>query len=303
MITEWAILIPAMISWPDIIQEQLWPVALHLDVDLHNCTPGPSGQARIYRCQKMQPSTRFLSFWLHSFCTWPHSKASHSLVGVYLGLSPDHTTSIPCVLCTSSCLVSPQFHVVFDGYFTTTKYVQTNLLLPSNWPTSLSTSSVTFIDDGIDPSNFIDSSWFFDSPSSQRGALTCWIYSTTTFTPSQRESITGSTSPLQREPDNGFSLFSSTPPPHSGWNQNHHYSTRFKQHHLANIATIDTTSSIDTPFDESLYAAFIAVQDSFPITSSTEHYACGSHTNSDILQYSTMLCDPDRASFEVDMKW
>jgi hypothetical protein len=36
-------LIHAMISWLDIIQEQLWPYALHLTVDLHSCTLGPSG--------------------------------------------------------------------------------------------------------------------------------------------------------------------------------------------------------------------------------------------------------------------
>jgi hypothetical protein len=44
-ITEHArsMLIHAMISWPDIIQENLWPFALRLKVDLHNSTPGVSG--------------------------------------------------------------------------------------------------------------------------------------------------------------------------------------------------------------------------------------------------------------------
>jgi hypothetical protein len=36
-------LIHTRISWPDIIQDQLWPFALRLAVDLQNCTPGPSG--------------------------------------------------------------------------------------------------------------------------------------------------------------------------------------------------------------------------------------------------------------------
>ncbi len=36
-------LIHAMISWPDIITEQLWPYSLRLAIDLHNNTPGPSG--------------------------------------------------------------------------------------------------------------------------------------------------------------------------------------------------------------------------------------------------------------------
>jgi hypothetical protein len=54
--------------------------------------------------------------------------------------------------------------------------------------------------------------------------------------------------------------------PSSGWNNNHRYQTRFKQHHSANIAAIDfDNTSFDTPFDESLYNAFIAIQDSYPI--------------------------------------
>lgn len=101
---------------------------------------------------------------------------------------------------------------------------------------------------------------------------------------------------------------SSSLPPCSGWNLDHNYSTHFKKRHLANIATFHHTSSIvDTPFDESLYKAFIAVQDSFPIHSSTylsflEHYACASHTNPNVLHYSSMLCDPDQASFELDLQ-
>jgi hypothetical protein len=35
-------LIHAMIQWPDIITETLWPFALRLAVELHNKTPGPS---------------------------------------------------------------------------------------------------------------------------------------------------------------------------------------------------------------------------------------------------------------------
>lgn len=43
-ITERArtMLIHAMIHWPDIVTENLWPYALRLAVDLHNSTPGSS---------------------------------------------------------------------------------------------------------------------------------------------------------------------------------------------------------------------------------------------------------------------
>lgn len=46
--------------------------------------------------------------------------------------------------------------------------------------------------------------------------------------------------------------------------------SRFKQRLIANIATINLDDTLpDTPFDESLYNAFIAVQHSYPIQSST----------------------------------
>jgi hypothetical protein len=36
-------LLHAMISWPDLVKENLWPYALCLTVNLHNSTPGISG--------------------------------------------------------------------------------------------------------------------------------------------------------------------------------------------------------------------------------------------------------------------
>ncbi len=44
-ITERArtMLIHAMVSWPEIVHENLWPFALRLAVAIHNATPGPTG--------------------------------------------------------------------------------------------------------------------------------------------------------------------------------------------------------------------------------------------------------------------
>jgi hypothetical protein len=58
------------------------------------------------------------------------------------------------------------------------------------------------------------------------------------------------------------------------------------------MSTFDT--SLETPFDENLYSAFIAVQDLYPISSSTElsfieHYACAALSNPDVLHYGSML--------------
>ena len=53
-------------------------------------------------------------------------------MAVYLGHSPDHATNAPLVLNTRTGLVSPQYHVVFDDDFTTTKSLKTDTL-PTNW--------------------------------------------------------------------------------------------------------------------------------------------------------------------------
>jgi hypothetical protein len=320
-------LIHAMISWPGIIQEQLWPFALCLAVDIHNSTPGPSSLtpeeiSGIKGCNWLSDFHPFgcpvfvLDPSLHQGhkipCWWPCSRVS-----IYLGLSPEHASSIPLVLSTTSGLVSPQFHVVFDDEFTTTNCLHTNLL-PSKWPTLLSTSSAKYVDDDFDSSFFLDNCWFSNSsPScdhlpSLDPSITPNSSSSqredTVIPPSssfQREHTPVSPATLQRETHSDTSTSS---PPHSCWNQHHHYSTHFKQRHFANIASIDNILSLpDTPFDNSLYSAFIAVQVSYPILSThelpfLEHYACASQLNSDILHYGAILCDPDRTSFETDMQ-
>jgi hypothetical protein len=121
-------LIHAMISWPEIITEQLWLYAIRLAIDLHNSTP------------TSDPSLQHG----HKIPRWkPHSR-----VGVYLGLSTNHASNIPLVLSTTTDLVSPQFHVVYDDKFTTTQCLHTNIL-PTNWSTPLSTSSSKYIPDDL----------------------------------------------------------------------------------------------------------------------------------------------------------
>jgi hypothetical protein len=110
-------LIHAMICRPNIITEQ-WPFALHLSVDIHNATP------------------------------------NRSRVGVYLGMSPEHASTVPLVLSTTTGLVSPQFHVVFNDQFTTTDSLHTNKV-PTNWPSLLSTSSTSYVDKDFTKNNFL----------------------------------------------------------------------------------------------------------------------------------------------------
>jgi hypothetical protein len=57
---------------------------------------------------------------------------------------------------------------------------------------------------------------------------------------------------------------------------------------------------------DDLYSAFISVQDSYPIHSTSdlpflEHYSCAASTNPEVLHYGPMLKDPDHSAFEQDM--
>ncbi len=111
----------------------------------------------------------------------------------------------------------------------------------------------------------------------------------------QRE-IPESLLPSQREDDIS---------PRSGWNPTHRYETRFRKKFTAHTCVFDNTAD-DTPFDDNLYSAFIAVQDSYPIHSGTElsfleHFSCAAQSNPDVLHYGSMLRDPDRPLFETDM--
>ena len=53
-----------------------------------------------------------------------------SRVGIFLGFSPNHATSVPLVLNTTTACVSPQFHVVFDPEF---KSVERDANFKSIW--------------------------------------------------------------------------------------------------------------------------------------------------------------------------
>jgi hypothetical protein len=79
-------------------------------------------------------------------------------MAVYLGLSPDHATSVPLVLNTTTGLISPQYHVVFDSSFSTTKCLQTNEI-PINWPDVFKTSEVNLLDPDQYEHHKLDPSW------------------------------------------------------------------------------------------------------------------------------------------------
>ncbi len=59
------------------------------------------------------------------------------------------------MLSTTTGLVSPQFHIIFDDHFTTTSCLCTNQL-PSNWDNLLTTSSTRYVDEDFSLTPFMD---------------------------------------------------------------------------------------------------------------------------------------------------
>ncbi len=81
-----------------------------------------------------------------------------SRLAVYLGLSPNHATSVPLVLNTSTGLVSPQYHLVFDDLFSTTNCLQTDRL-PTHWPDLFKNSSENYLDEDEKQHHKLNHTW------------------------------------------------------------------------------------------------------------------------------------------------
>jgi hypothetical protein len=126
-------------------------------VDIHISTPGPSGLSpdEIFSGQKSTKNrlADFHTFGCPVFVLEASLQDGHKLLkwkprsrmAVYLGLSPNHATFIPLVLSTTTGLVSPQYHLVFDDHFTTVDCLNTNQV-PSHWPALFKNTSTIYLD-------------------------------------------------------------------------------------------------------------------------------------------------------------
>jgi hypothetical protein len=227
-----------------------------------------------------------------------------SRVRIYLGFSPNHASSVPLVLSTTTGLVSPQYHVVFDDNFTTTTSFKENQI-PTNWTDLFNSTATCYVDNDFSNTNIYDHS-FFETSSSQRESIQP---SSASLPQSQRESsisspVTSSVHfshqpPTIIEPE---STTSATSSPHEGWNPTHHYNTRFRLQHTANMSIHLSEPSYQDP----LLDKFLQSHNIQPIVSSTcyqsiPHHSLSSTEIKDTLHYGEMLRDPDRSSFEKDM--
>jgi len=177
-ITERALtmLIHAMLCWLDITTESYWLFAIQLAVDLNNSTPGDSkltpleifsgtkGNSTLSNIHHFGCPIFVLDPSLHQNNKIPTWKPIPR-VGVYLGYSPHHASTIPLVYSPTIELVSPQYHVIFDDKFTTVNCLHTNNI-PTHWPYLFNTSAISHVDNDFTKTSFYQSSTFNDPSSS-----------------------------------------------------------------------------------------------------------------------------------------
>jgi len=315
-ITEHArtMLIHAILHWPDIIQESLWPFAVKLAIDIHNSTPTPSGLCplEIFSGHKnIHPNnlSNFHTFGCPIFVLDPSLCQNHKIpkwkprsrVGVYLGQSSEHASSVPLVLSTTTGLVSPQFHVVFDDKFSTVDCLHSNKL-PANWADLFTTSSVIYVDEDFtkttyypfsQPNSTNNSTPFEPSTSLQRESITSPIFQREPSSPLQTTTVQHLEHPTIHQPP------MITPP---GWNNLHPYNTRLKKQH---IATFSSLTDIPT-FSDQIVKSYLSTHDLFPSQHDPSFQHIQHHTftdnTKDVLNFREMQSDTDRALFETDMQ-
>ena len=135
-ITSWAraMMMHQLLHWPSQHDQNLWPFAMQHAVFLWNHMPRQGSQLsplELFSGVKLPPQNAALlnvRVWgcpayvldprLQDKKKLPKWK-KRSRIGMYLGNSPEHSSSVGQILNLSTGAVSPQFHVVYDELFTT----------------------------------------------------------------------------------------------------------------------------------------------------------------------------------------
>jgi hypothetical protein len=314
--------------WPDAITEDLWPFALKLAVDIYNSIPVTSGLSpdEIFSSQKSTKSRLrdFHPFGCPVFVLEASLQDGHripkwkprSRMGIYLGNSPDHATSVPLVLNINTGLVSPQYHLVFDDAFSTTACLSSDKL-PTFWPDLFKNCSTNYLDEEIQNQHKLHPSWtdpnFQSSPTirfvDEYELISSSSSDTTNLNAASEIEPSNTTSNNVRpilKPLRTKDSFRNSDVPRPEWNENHPYATRFKRRTmLANTAVLESTLSDETiPFADfsALLAEHALLQNNTDGTPNSVHHYAFAAANDDSLHYGQMRKAPDRENFEQDMQ-
>ena len=184
-ISSWAhtILLHATIHWPEQNRLTLWPYAFEHAVFLWNNLPG--------RTSGVAPLELFTGVSLASF---DHLQRSHvwgcpayvldpklqdgkklpkwqarARQGQYLGVSPDHSSTIGHILNLRSGFISPQYHVIYDDLFSTVPNAESGGMLEPAldgpfWRKLIATGYESLLpDDDDDPLPDLYPDWLTDA--------------------------------------------------------------------------------------------------------------------------------------------
>ena len=121
----------AKLRWPKAVSATLWPMVLKHTQHLVNHIPGRNNVCPldlILKSTVPREPLRNLHVWgAPAYVLDPKLQDGHKIPkweprsrqGLHLGWSPLHASTVPLILNLSTGHISPQFHVVFDDWFTT----------------------------------------------------------------------------------------------------------------------------------------------------------------------------------------
>ena len=122
----------AAIRWPEVSDATLWPMAVDYAVHIHNHTPkwqtGMTPLDLLTKTTLPRHQLQQLHVWgCPSYVLDPSLQDGKKIPkwqprsrrAVFVGLSKKHSSTVPLVMNCDTLAISPQFHVVFDDWFST----------------------------------------------------------------------------------------------------------------------------------------------------------------------------------------
>ena len=119
------------IRWPEVFDISYWPMAVLYSVWIYNRVPKTNGIAPIELIVRSKNARHVLQqahvFGCPCYVLDPKLQGLSKLPkftprsnrGVFVGFSPKHSSLVPLVLNLQTLTITPQFHVMFDDWYTT----------------------------------------------------------------------------------------------------------------------------------------------------------------------------------------
>jgi hypothetical protein len=158
-VTTWArtMLMHMLIHWPEEFRQDLWPFAMNHAAHTWNILPKTRNGLTPYElftgCKvPNHEAVRRLRVWgCPVYVLDPSLQDGHKIpkwtkrsrLGIYVGISPKHSSTVGFVLSLDTGYVSPQYHVVYDEHFSTVfGHLTEDVFNADEWKQLLSLDSI-----------------------------------------------------------------------------------------------------------------------------------------------------------------